>query len=234
MQGNNQFVPFGPDHLMVLLGLSVATIALIVSGRWLRTLDDLLVRRGLAAVLITQELVAWLVGLTEGRLLVPFQLCDFALWLPIWALLSLRPRVGELAFFLALGGSLQAIVTPDLGKAFPNFWWFSFFLGHCSVVLSVVYLAVTYRVRPTQRSVWRVWLIVNVYAVAAGMLNFTLGTNFGYLARKPMQPSVLDYFGPWPYYILAMEAIALVSFYLYYAPFVLARRIRRQIALKEN
>ena len=39
-----------------------------------------------------------------------------------------------------------------------------------------------------------------------------------------MQPSLLDFFGPWPWYILALEAAALASFFLYYVPFVLIRR----------
>lgn len=139
---------------------------------------------------------------------------------------SLRRGVSVVAYFWGLSGSLQAILTPDLRQGFPDYWWVKFFLTHCGVVLSVVYLAVTDRVAPTARSVWRVWALTNAYAAIAGLINWGFGTNYGYLARKPMQPSLLDYFGPWPWYILVLEAAALASFFLYYAPFVLAQRFR--------
>jgi hypothetical integral membrane protein (TIGR02206 family) len=91
------------------------------------------------------------------------------------------------------------------------------------VVLGAVYLAVTGRVRVRLASIWQVWLVTNLYALAAGLVNGLSGTNYGFLARKPAQPSLLDYLGPWPYYIVGMEALALVSFGAWYAPLLMAR-----------
>ena len=174
-------------------------------------------------MLLANELAGWGLAALQGVIRVPLQLCDLALFLTVWALLSLKPTVSELAYFWGLAGSLQAMLTPDLRYGFPDYWWVKFFITHCGVVLSVIYLAVTGRVRPTHQSIWKVWGLTNVYALAAGIANWAFGTNYGYLARKPVQPSLLDRCGPWPYYILAMEAVALLSFYLYYAPFAMAR-----------
>jgi len=113
-----------------------------------------------------------------------------------------------------LAGSSQAVFTPDLREGFPTFPWATFFLGHCSVIMSAAYLVVRGRVRLTMASAWRVWGVSNGYLVVAGLVNWRLGTNFGYLAHKPFQPSLLDYLGPWPFYILAMELIALMLFCL--------------------
>jgi hypothetical integral membrane protein (TIGR02206 family) len=151
-------------------------------------------------------------------------LCDLALLATVWALVSLRPLVCEVAYFWGLAGSLQAVLTPDLQQAFPDYWWVKFFISHCGVVLSAVYLAVTGRIQPTQRTVWKLFGMTNLYALTVGGVNWLFGTNFGYLAHKPAQPSLLDAFGPWPYYIVGMELAALASFYLYAAPFALIRR----------
>lgn len=222
--GANTFVPFGPDHVAVLAGLAVGVVALVTSVRRLRAREDRRIRRALALLLLGNEVFSWAMGLAEGRLGVPLQLCDLALLLTVWALWSLRPLIGELAYFWGVAGSLQAIVTPDLQAPFPHYWWVQFFLGHCGVILGVVYLAVTDRVQPTARSVWRVWGMTNLYAVVAGLANWMAGTNYGYLAHKPSQPSLLDHLGPWPSYLLGMEIVALGSFYLAYAPLALGRR----------
>ena len=87
------------------------------------------------------------------------------------------------------------------------------------MVCGAVYLAVTDRVRPTIRSVWYVFGVSNVYVLVAGLLNGICGTNYGYLAHKPGQPSLLDYFGSWPHYIGVMEIAALGLFFLAYLLF---------------
>jgi hypothetical integral membrane protein (TIGR02206 family) len=209
--------------------MTAAGIAVLLAGcaQVART-DDRWLRRALALALLANQATGWGVAAWQGVVRVPLQLCDLAVVLTAWALWSLRPAVSHLAYFWGLGGSLQAILTPDLAWAFPDYWWIKFFVNHCGVVWSVVFLAATGRVRPRHRTVWRVFALTNLYAAGVGMLNGLLGTNFGYLAHKPAQPSLLDYFGPWPYYILGMEVAAVASFYLCYAPFALARRSARR------
>jgi uncharacterized membrane protein YwaF len=55
---------------------------------------------------------------------------------------------------------------------------------------------------------------------AAGLVNWALGTNFGFLAHKPVNPSLLDAMGPWPFYILGQALLALLFFVLLTIPFV--------------
>ena len=63
---------------------------------------------------------------------------------------------------------------------------------------------------------WRVWGITNLYAALMLLLNHLWGTNYGYLAHKPSQASLLDYCGPWPWYLLSMEVVALGFFFICY------------------
>lgn len=224
MGARGSFVPYGPGHLWVVAGTVIAAAALVVTRARLTGRDDRTLRWGVAVLLAANELASWLIGFAHGHVRAPLQLCDLALALTVWSLIRAKPRVSEIAYFWGLAGSLQAVLTPDLRVAFPDYWWLKFFIGHCGVVLSVVYLAVTDRVRPTHRTVWKVWGWTNLYALIVGCLNGLFGTNYGYLAQKPMQPSVLDALGSWPYYVIGMEGLALLSFYLYYLPFVFARR----------
>jgi len=214
---------WGSDHLAVLGLILVGAMALVAAPRrvgW----NDRRLRRGIAALLVANEVIAWAVAAAQGRARVPLQLCDAALFLTVWALWSARPAVSELSYFWGIGGGLQAVLTPDVRFGFPNYWWVTFFVTHGGIVLSAVYLAVTGRVAPTPRSVWRVWGLANLYAASAGVANWAFGTNYGYLAHKPMQPSVLDYCGSWPWYILVMEVVALGVLFLAYVPFIQPRK----------
>lgn len=222
------FVPYTTDHLSALGVMGLGVLGLLVARPWLHGREDRGLRQVIALGLIGNGVLAVLVAAARGVPRVPLQFCDVALGVTAWALLTAQPRVSEVAYCWGVGGSLQAVLTPDLRLAFPSFWWITFFVGHVGVVLSAVYLAVTGRVRLTRGAVGRAWLWANGYAVMAGGINGIWGTNYGYLARKPLQPSLLDYFGPWPVYILVMEVAALVIFSVCAVPWWLARGTARR------
>jgi uncharacterized membrane protein YwaF len=50
-------------------------------------------------------------------------------------------------------------------------------------------------------------------------INALLGTNYGYLCEPPRNPSLIDYLGPWPWYIGSLVILAVVKFWIYYLPF---------------
>ena len=221
------FITFGAGHIGVLVFIAVCSALLVACRRKLHGRDDSRLRQVAAVCLIANEAISWAFGISHGIIRLPFQLCDLEVLLLAWAFWSLRPRVCEAAYFLALAGSLQALLTPDLIYGFPDYWWIKFFLTHGGVVLGAVYLAASGRLGLTLRSVARVWLWATAYVLTAMLLNACFGTNYGYLARKPLRPSVLDYLGPWPYYILAIEALSMVLFLVCYLPFAWAGRKRR-------
>jgi len=199
----------------MLSATAVVAIALLararrVPGPW----DDAGRRRGLAYALIATGAVSWSYDATHGLYGLPFQLCDVALVLVIWALLAPRWRqLGQLAYFWGLAASSQAMLTPDLDSAFPSLHWFVFFISHAGVVLGAVYMLAGGHLHLTRLTPLRVWLWTGVYAVLAMGANALLDTNFGYLAEKPDRASLLDYMGPWPVYILVEGLVGLVLFY---------------------
>ncbi len=196
---------------MAVTGLGLAGVinSAAVIRRWG---DDRPIRLSLAAILAVRELTEWYAATVQDQRVLPLHLCDLALFALVGALVGGPSWLGELACFWGLSGSLQAILTPDLARGFPSYRWITFFLGHVLVVVGAAYLLARGMARLTWRSVWRSWLITNVYVLAAGVVNWRHGTNFGYLARKPSHPSLLDYLGPWPWYVVGMELIGVGLF----------------------
>jgi uncharacterized membrane protein YwaF len=55
-------------------------------------------------------------------------------------------------------------------------------------------------------------------------INQLLDANYFYLIAKPINPSVLDFFGPWPVYILVAEILAMGFFAIALVPVYLAKK----------
>lgn len=158
---------------------------------------------------------------------LPLNLCDLTMIAVVIALLWYRKWIWEVSYFWALGGTLQAVLTPDLTESFPSYIFFKFFLSHGLILIAVIYLAVGCRRLIEFSSIKKVFLITHVYAVLVGLFNFLFNTNYSYLCAKPSQPSILDYFGPWPYYLLGIEFILIASLYFYYIPFFIVEKMGR-------
>jgi hypothetical integral membrane protein (TIGR02206 family) len=93
-----------------------------------------------------------------------------------------------------------------------------FFVCHGLTVAGVLYLVWSGQARPRPWSVARAMIGVNIFAALVGPFDYFYQTNYFYLRSKPANPSLLDFLGPWPVYIVGTEVVALVLFLLLYLP----------------
>lgn len=157
---------------------------------------------------------------------LPLHLCDIAVIVAGFALLTRHPALCELTYFWGLAASIQGIVTPNVGYGFPHPVFLSFFWHHFSIVAAALFLplALGWRPRrPIHHTVTRVFLWSELYLITMLPTNSLLGTNFGFLAHKPDNPSLLDHMGPWPWYLLSLQFVALLLFILLSLPFLRKR-----------
>jgi uncharacterized membrane protein YwaF len=52
-------------------------------------------------------------------------------------------------------------------------------------------------------------------------VNLAIGSNYLFTIGKPETASLLDVLGPWPLYLLSMEAVGFVIFFILYLPFII-------------
>lgn len=149
---------------------------------------------------------------------VPLELCDASLWLVIASLLTLHRTVFDIAYYWAIAGATQSLFTPNLVNPTP-FLSVQFFVDHGLIVCATLYLIWSGQARPHPGSIARSLIAANIYAVVVGTFDFIFKTNYMFLRSKPPTPSLLDYLGPWPLYILVTELVALALFLLLYLPF---------------
>ena len=165
--------------------------------------------------------------------ILPFHLCDFAGFLAGYALLSRKPLARELTFYWGLAGTFQGLITPALAYDLPHPAFFTFFLHHFAIVGAALFLPICDGWRPQQpfyKSPLRAFLWINLYLIFAVTMNVLLGTNFGFLAHPPINPSLIDHLGPWPWYIVSFEIIGLALFFLLTLPMIRKNRTAGSIA----
>jgi len=75
--------------------------------------------------------------------------------------------------------------------------------------------------RPTWKSMLRTLLAINLYAIPVFILNLLIGSNYLFINRPPDTPSLIDVLGPWPWYLLSLEALAIGIFLILYLPFAI-------------
>ena len=157
----------------------------------------------------------------------PLNLCDWAEAALIAALLTRNQYAYELGYFWGLGGTLQAMITPDLGRGFPDIEFLLFMLDHAGLIAALLYLTFGTGVRPVPRSLPRVIAATLVYVLLAGIADYALQTNYGFLRGKGDHISMLTFLAPWPWYIGELVLIGLFSTAIYYAPFFVMDVLKR-------
>lgn len=217
------FTPFGTQHLAAVIATVLAAIALpICARRYLPAHARLYLLRGFAlaisAGVITWRLYLALVGQFDWRTDLPLNFCNLAGLLVPVLMWTPNRKVHEFLYYMVLAGTLQAILTPDLEQAFPHFGYFAYWIVHSGLVVYVILVTATMRLVPSLKGILRTFVWLNVYAAAIYGFNAVLGTNYMYMTHKPPTPTLLDVFGPWPWYILVCEGAALVLFLLSYLP----------------
>ncbi|CAN5507333.1 TIGR02206 family membrane protein [soil metagenome] len=220
------FHNFDRTHLLVM-ALTVA-VPLLLAWIARRTRSEVFVRMAywILAVILGANFVARYIHLhIYGQLtivrLLPMQLCDWALVVTIGALLTRSQRWFELAYFWGLGGTFQAIITPNLTCGFPTFTFLSFFLTHSGIVAAVLFLLFATSLRPHPISLLRVLLWSEIYLACALLANWLSGANYGFLSRKPTGTSILGRLSDisWTY-VLEINALTVVLFAVLYFPFL--------------
>lgn len=224
------FIMFSAYHWIGLIAVIFLCFMLYRSRKAIRGRESLRrgVRWSLVAVLLASEalLQLWYVSedIWRSGLSLPLELCGITLLLSIIMLITRSRLLYPFLYFTGIAGASIALLTPSLDYAFPHFRFFLFFAAHAAIILASLYMTWIEGYRPTWKSLFYSMLGINLVAAFVWTANYMLDANYMFLMRKPGSFSFLDYFGPYPYYLLVEEMFAFVLFVLMYALFFKRRK----------
>jgi uncharacterized membrane protein YwaF len=125
---------------------------------------------------------------------------------------------------LALAGTLQGLLTPDLNVPFPHVEFFEYVLGHTLIIVAALFLVVGMRIQPRTGSVRRASISTYIYVAIVGLVDVVIKANYMFLRHAPHQWTLLRLMGPYPWYLVTGVVIVPLFFTLLYSPFWFIRR----------
>ncbi len=223
------FHAFSPSHWAVL-GLCAAVLGLLAALRRCHERSAVWGERLLGSLLLlhwpANSWVYWQAGTLSLQNGLPLHFCDIAGIAGGLALWTRRQWPCEIVYFFGLAGTLQGLLTPNLKVDYPDPRFAVFFLLHGGVVIAALHVVTSMRHAPRPGAVGRLVALTLLYGGLGALINALLGTNYGFLCRKPEQASLMDSLGPWPWYVGSLALLAAALFSLLNAPFALGRRLR--------
>lgn len=208
MPDDEVFVPYGPTHWAALGVCVLGAVVVVMLGRRLRDAGaEVVFSRAFAAVLtaytVTMLVYRSVPGNFDVHISLPVHLSDLAWMVAVIALWTRAHWATALTYYWGLTLNPQAILTPALDSPdFPHIDFIDLWVQHILVLWAALYL-IWGRGGSVHWGSYRLAMVVTVtWALVAFALNSRLGTNYGFLNGKPDHPSILDLFGPWPWYLL--------------------------------
>ncbi|KHE72083.1 TIGR02206 family membrane protein [Halobacillus sp. BBL2006] len=224
------FYSFGTSHIIVLVIFFIILIAIpLFSSRlnkYKRTFQT--VRFSLLILLIWSEVSyqTWTAvnGLWNFADHMPLHLCGIASLLGMVSLITYKPKLIKINFFIGIIPALIALITPDLPYDYHHYRFWKFFLHHMAIPWTSLFLVVTARVEITWKDMIETYAYLVGYAVIIGLINFWTGANYLYLDHPPGAGTLLGVIGDGIAYILNLSLLALFTFLVMLGFYKLSRR----------
>jgi hypothetical integral membrane protein (TIGR02206 family) len=179
-----------------------------------------------AALAVILKLV-WkiIVGEFDYILDLPIHMCHFSALAVPFMMARRNRKLFSFLYFWIIVGTLNALLTPDVEENFPHIWYFQYWIEHSTLVIVILYAVFIYGMRPTWKDFWIALLATNIFLVVSLIVNFSIGSNYFYTRAKPEIASLLDIFGPWPWYLIQGQLMLLAFFLIAIAPFLRNQKV---------
>ena len=179
-------------------------------------------------LLINQIMDFYREGIAIGRWQegLPLHLCDFSTMAIILFFLTKKRDFFVFAFFFGIAGGGMSILTPDTVYGFPYIGYIQSQIGHTMILMGVAYALIIDKQRPYLIDVPKALFYASILLLFTYFMNYLLGTNYWFLAEKPIGDNITSFMRPEPFHIIDLYIAAIVICYAIYLPYYLRDRSR--------
>lgn len=222
---NQDFVAWSAHHWGVILFFFIVGFIVIRIGKSLDERRQVRLGVGMAIAILCCNIAYISIIVAKGefdyRIDLPLNFCVILPYFMPYLMYSKNKTMYGIMYFGVLGGTFQGIITPHLdGIGFPSYVYLKFWIEHAGLIILILYATMVYKMRPNWKDYRNAVIFLFAYFFVFLMsINYLIGSNYGYTISKPPDGSLLDFFGPWPIYIIVATCIAFPFFFVLYLPF---------------
>lgn len=217
---------FSVEHIVTVLVTLASITALTLAARWRPGTWTRVAAGALAGLIVGNEL-GWLIWVWQEHAFdiqtgLPVFLCDVAAFVAGAALITRQRFLTEITYFWGIAGTANGIISPDIPDHFPSYAFIQYFVQHGAIPAASLFLVVGLRIYPRPWAAVRVLGVTFALVVFDAFVNLLTGGNYMFLRSVPPGNNLLDFFGPWPWYIFGGALLAVVFVAILDAPFRIA------------
>ena len=168
--------------------------------------------------------------------LIPIHMCNLSTLFVGLFLLTEKRLLFEVSFFWGIGGGINALLTPDVPRDFPDPQYILFFFGHGLLIVAIAYACITLKNRPSLNSVKNGIYFSSAVLPVIYVINYFIGppANYWYLATKPASDSLFNLFPEPPLHIPVLVILGIMFFYLIYLPYWFYDKFKKKDVVLEE
>ena len=226
---SNRFVAFSSMHWFPILFISILMLGATYFAKYtMKVKAQIWFGTALALIPPLSVLIRMIFTSIDGTFSIqeelPFHLCRLLAFVMPFVIFYRNRKWFGITYFFVIVGTLQALLTPDLPQAAPHFSYFIYWALHGVLIYLPIYCIIVFGFVIEKRDFINAVIVGNVYLLFTLIVNYSLGSNYFYTWHKPPSASLLDYLGPWPWYIFIVEFLAILLFIVAWMPFWFGRK----------
>lgn len=175
--------------------------------------------------LIVENIYGLYLGVWNIKHFLPLHFCGLSGLLASILMFRYSDKIANILFYWGLIGGFYALITPEFDFGTQGYFFYSYIIGHASIILVSLYSILYMGFIPPKNSWLKIFILTQFAALFIGLINWILGSNYMYLSAPPIaqNPMII---GKWPWYLFIFEFLALVHYFMLYSFF---HKIRSRI-----
>lgn len=228
-------VPFSNEWVVFNVLTIITMILVILIARKANESWKNKITLGLSVLFIIEFVGMEVFHISKGLWFVedslPLHMCAIMWFVTIYLFLTKSQWAFELMLFIGMPGGIHSLLTPELTHGVTLLNKIDYFLAHGGLVLAPFYAIFVMDMWPRKNGIWRAFFIVNLIALFVGLINWLVGSNYMYLAKRPIVDNPLippesTFLGIWPFYIIIFQVALLLHALAVNLPFWILRKRR--------
>lgn len=227
----NDFKLFGAVHMLMLVLIASLMIVMFLRREKIKHKNYRKLEIVLGLILLAQQVLmyAWYgTYSTSLKEMLPMYLCRLTILFTSYTMITGKDTFRHVVYFWGIFGAILVFVDTS-GYGFPHIMFFSFFVGHGTLAVSVFYMIVIKGYRPSREDFNKTLIWNGVYILIACMVNKMVDGNYNYLEQKPYMLSISAGFVKSIFYKLTILGVfELLTCILYIPAYMHQRRSKRE------